>query len=481
MDPKKRALVGDAEASSEDSEVSSFSDSELYAAALAFVENERQGEQSSGGAFLRQLVAQGLRAEKTADLVAETGCDEDTVIATLLTAVLRGRRERLKRQDINTVDDVVSLIRNSRNILVLCGAGISTSLGIPDFRSEGGIYERVRARYPFLDDPQLLFDLDQFFVDPRPFFEFAAEIFPKEDAMQQTSLCHRFIAQLERTGKLLRCYTQNIDGLERAAGVSKTVFCHGNFETLSCIRCGLSRTIGAKDRQHIRAGEVIYCEQCSAGTSSGLTNQDATSHSSRAASGQETSDDEDLEPEPVMKPGIVFFGESLPQEFFECIENDIRQADLLLVIGTSLQVAPVADIPRHLDPSVPQILVNRELVARSRVHFDVELLGDCEYIIRLLAELLDWSEEIGSADDCPLSKTVVDCFVPPNRYVFQGARLDFFQSEIATKQPCAQEELNTMKKVENCCEGENLHSNGMKIPNEASAVHAADLENPREP
>ncbi|KAF6003679.1 NAD-dependent protein deacetylase sirtuin-1 [Cyanidiococcus yangmingshanensis] len=238
MDGTKRTLIEDSEESSLVSEASGFSDSEIFSAAEAFIADEQRVQNGGGIGALRELVAQELGAEKIAELVAETGLDEEAVLATFLTALLRRGRERLKRPDVNTLDDVVSLIRNSRNIVVLCGAGISTSMGIPDFRSEGGIYERVRSLYPFLDDPQMLFDLDQFFVDPRPFYEFASEIFPKEEALQKTSFCHRFIAQLERSGRLLRCYTQNIDGLERAAGITRTVFCHGSFETLRCIRCG---------------------------------------------------------------------------------------------------------------------------------------------------------------------------------------------------------------------------------------------------
>lgn len=86
-----------------------------------------------------------------------------------------------------------------------------------------------------------------------------------------------------------------------------------------------------------------------------------------------------------MKPDIVFFGEGLPDTFHEAMAADKSECDLLLVIGSSLKVRPVALIPSSLPAHVPQILINREPL--SHCHFDVELLGDCDVIINHLSRM----------------------------------------------------------------------------------------------
>ena len=119
---------------------------------------------------------------------------------------------RKKLPDINTLQNVVDLIRNSKNILVLTGAGVSVSCGIPDFRSRDGVYARLAEDFPDLPDPQAMFDIHYFRKNPRPFFKFAREIYPGQF---EPSPCHRFIKCLEKHGSLLRNYTQNIDTLEQ--------------------------------------------------------------------------------------------------------------------------------------------------------------------------------------------------------------------------------------------------------------------------
>merc|ERR1712079_188404 len=109
-------------------------------------------------------------------------------------------------------EDCVDLIKKSSNIIVLTGAGVSVSCGIPDFRSRDGVYARLAVDFPDLPDPQAMFDIHYFRRDPRPFFKFAREIYPGQF---NPSPCHRFIRSVEKHGKLLRNYTQNIDTLEQ--------------------------------------------------------------------------------------------------------------------------------------------------------------------------------------------------------------------------------------------------------------------------
>lgn len=132
-------------------------------------------------------------------------------------------REMAKRPKLlawNTVDDAAFLLRNCKNIMVITGAGISTSLGIPDFRSvDKGLYSKLSHKmHQFgIEDPQDVFNIDTFRNDPKIFFSIAQDILPETDVFTPT---HAFIAMLEKRGKLLVNYTQNIDNLEAKAGIS---------------------------------------------------------------------------------------------------------------------------------------------------------------------------------------------------------------------------------------------------------------------
>uniref|UniRef100_A0A674GCY2 protein acetyllysine N-acetyltransferase n=1 Tax=Taeniopygia guttata TaxID=59729 RepID=A0A674GCY2_TAEGU len=261
--------------------------------------------------------------------------------------------KRKKRKDINTIDDAVKLLQECKKIMVLTGAGVSVSCGIPDFRSRDGIYARLAVDFPDLPDPQAMFDIEYFRKDPRPFFKFAKEIYPGQF---QPSLCHRFIALMDKEGKLLRNYTQNIDTLEQVAGIQRIIQCHGSFATASCLICKYKVDCEVV-RGDIFNQVVPRCPCCPP-----------------------------EEPLAIMKPDIVFFGENLPEQFHRAMKYDKNEVDLLIVIGSSLKVRPVALIPSSIPHEVPQILINREPL--PHLHFDVELLGDCDVIINELCQRL---------------------------------------------------------------------------------------------
>ncbi|KAM7385900.1 hypothetical protein PAMP_001945 [Pampus punctatissimus] len=260
--------------------------------------------------------------------------------------------KRKKRKDINTLEDVVRLLHDSNRILVLTGAGVSVSCGIPDFRSRDGIYARLAVDFPDLPDPQAMFDIEYFRRDPRPFFKFAKEIYPGQF---QPSPCHKFISMLDKQGKLLRNYTQNIDTLEQVAGVQRIIQCHGSFATASCLVCKHKMDCEAI-REDIFNQVVPHCPRCP-----------------------------DI-PLAIMKPDIVFFGENLPEMFHRAMKQDKDEVDLLIVIGSSLKVRPVALIPNSIPHEVPQVLINREQL--PHLNFDVELLGDCDVIVNELCHRL---------------------------------------------------------------------------------------------
>ncbi len=121
-------------------------------------------------------------------------------------------------------------------IVVMAGAGLSVPSGIPDFRSPGsGIYDNLeRFKLPY---PEAIFDIDYFRSNPAPFNAWSKQYFP--GVRYHPSIGHFFVRLLDGKGRLLRLYTQNIDGLEQLAGLpnEKIVAAHGSFSTASCIRC----------------------------------------------------------------------------------------------------------------------------------------------------------------------------------------------------------------------------------------------------
>ncbi|XP_054166819.1 NAD-dependent protein deacetylase sirtuin-1-like isoform X2 [Oppia nitens] len=267
---------------------------------------------------------------------------------------------RRKLVNYNTIDDCVKLINKCNRIVVLTGAGVSVSCGIPDFRSRDGIYARLSKDFPDLPDPQAMFDIHYFRRDPRPFFKFAKEIYP---GLFKPSISHRFIRFLENKNKLLRNYTQNIDTLEKAAGIDRVITCHGSFATATCTHCKY-RVDASVIKDDIFEQRIPKCPHCPP----------------------------DLDDMAVMKPDIVFFGEGLSDEFHSAMSHDKDDCDLLIVMGSSLKVRPVALIPNSIPESVPQILINREPL--NHLTFDIELLGDCDVIVKQLCQRLglDWDE-----------------------------------------------------------------------------------------
>ncbi|KPV74541.1 uncharacterized protein RHOBADRAFT_54347 [Rhodotorula graminis WP1] len=322
----------------------------------------------------------------------------------LKVACSRVLRNRDKLDDYNTPDDVVDLVRRSKRILFLTGAGVSTSCGIPDFRSPTGLYARLQLENNYeLDDPQDMFDLAYFKQKPHVFYSFAKEIYPSAFV---PSPSHRFVRLLEKEDKLLRNYTQNIDGLFEQVGVERMLNCHGSFATASCLLCK-RRFPGAAIEADVFASRVPLCPYCTPELEA-LEREKEREKAERPRKrkkvgrdewdegGSDGSDDEadegrsEWDGKGLVKPDIVFFGEALSDEFDHRLLEDREEVDLVIVMGTSLRVSPVAQLPSHLPHSVPQILINRDPVAHHQ--FDVVLLGDGDGIVRWLCKALARAE-----------------------------------------------------------------------------------------
>ncbi len=239
------------------------------------------------------------------------------------------------------------------------GAGISTSAGIPDFRSpDTGLYANLaRLNLPYAE---AVFDISYFRNNPLPFYALAHELYPGK---YRPTIAHSFVRLLSDKRLLLKLFTQNIDCLEREAGVpgEKIVEAHGSFARQSCIECK-SPYPDDLMRRTIQNKEVPHCltPQCNG----------------------------------LVKPEIVFFGEQLPEEFHRNRALP-GAADLCIVMGTSLSVQPFASLPGFCTEGTPRLLINLERVGGlgSRPD-DVLLLGDCDTGVRRLASALGWLEEL---------------------------------------------------------------------------------------
>jgi NAD+-dependent protein deacetylase SIR2 len=323
----------------------------------------------------------------------------DDVFLPLLGALMKKElTKRHRLEEYTTIDHAAKLLQECNNVIVITGAGISTNLGIPDFRSKGtGLYSRLE--HLGLSDPQEVFDIHLFREDPAIFYSIAKDIVP---ATKRFSPTHAFIRLLQDKSKLLTNFTQNIDNLEEAAGVlsEKLIQCHGSFATATCQQCAFNCP-GDQISDDLKAGRVARCPACLRGISQlqpiGFKRKHihisngSKKKQRRDFEGSSDSEEEndDMEVAGVMKPDITFFGEDLPKLFHNrLIQHDRQLVDLVIVIGTSLKVAPVADIPNFLPPGVPQIYISRDPV--NHIEFDIELLGDCDQIVTELCRRAGW-------------------------------------------------------------------------------------------
>ncbi|CAD5223746.1 unnamed protein product [Bursaphelenchus okinawaensis] len=227
----------------------------------------------------------------------------------------------LKSFDLEGVAQFIQA-RKARNIVFMVGAGISTSAGVPDFRSpKTGLYSNL-DKYK-LPDPQAIFDLDFFKDNPVPFYQLARELFPEH---LKPTPCHYFMRLLDEKGYLRRIYTQNIDSLEWIAGINKdkVIYAHGSHQTSSCLKCKKKYDLDwITDFLNKKEPLVPYCS-CKG----------------------------------LIKPDIVFFGENLPSKFFTSAVNDFPKCDLLIIIGTSLVVQPFASMVHEVAEETPRLLIN---------------------------------------------------------------------------------------------------------------------------
>ncbi|HXD53289.1 MAG TPA: NAD-dependent protein deacylase [Solirubrobacteraceae bacterium] len=244
---------------------------------------------------------------------------------------------------------LAELIGAAGSVVALTGAGISVPSGIPDFRSPGtGLWENV--------NPMEVAHIDAFHADPARFWSFYGERFASLREKRPNG-AHAALAALQRDGVIDAVITQNVDMLHRRAGGGELVEVHGSIATSRCLRCpGDIELEEVRARMAAEADGVPRCEHCGA----------------------------------ALKPGVVLFGELLDPRALERARELCEAADVLLCIGSSLEVHPVAALPglTHAAGGSVAILTQGptplDEIAAVRLHGDV------------VAELQDLASALGA-------------------------------------------------------------------------------------
>jgi NAD-dependent deacetylase len=241
------------------------------------------------------------------------------------------------------------VIEHSRALVVLTGAGVSTAAGIPDFRGPRGLY--VTRQY----DPEKVFDIDWFSRDPRFFYDFSRDFI---DLMKNTAptFTHLFLAALEQQGRLKGVITQNIDAFHQVAGSANVVELHGSYRAATCYGCGKHYADLTYDWWDTAMHDstrppVALCPACAG----------------------------------VLKPDIVFFGE--PVNAIVEARKMVAECDLLLVLGSSLQVTPASLLPHFTKQTT--IVVNKGHVTLAPAPYRHFVEEDLDGYCREVATKLD--------------------------------------------------------------------------------------------
>lgn len=295
-----------------------------------------------------------------------------------------------------TLQQINRLLSRSRRMIVLTGAGISCNAGIPDFRSSSGLYDLVKKQFPELPlmSGQEMFDIS-LFRDELKISAFATFMEKLYSSVQMASptKTHKFIAHLKDRSKLLRCYTQNIDGLEENLGLEMSksdtdglattgfnsrwknydvVQLHGDLKSLACTRCFQVFEWSRYWCRSFRRGELPTCPTCEAQSFKRL--QQGKRQTGIAG---------------FLRPNVVLYGENHPacELIAQGLNLDVQRGrpDFFIVMGTSLKVDGVKRVVRQISKQVHErggivILVNKTTIGDSSWNgvIDYQIMCDCD-------------------------------------------------------------------------------------------------------
>lgn len=222
------------------------------------------------------------------------------------------------------INQATDILKNARHVVALTGAGISTHSGIPDFRSpESGLWDHY--------DPMEVATIAAFKQNPQNFYNWLRPLAQKI-LTAQPNPAHLALAQMEQNGPLQAIITQNIDVLHTKAG-SQTIYeVHGHMREATCMQCLQSYESTQVMAEFLVAGPVPVCPACHG----------------------------------VLKPNVILFGEILPVVTLNRARRHVRDCDVMIVAGSSLEVAPAGDLPMLAKYSGAKVII----VNFSETHLD---------------------------------------------------------------------------------------------------------------
>lgn len=240
-------------------------------------------------------------------------------------------------------------IKNSENIVFFGGAGVSTESGIPDFRSDSGIYHKKYFCEGKEVVPEQCLHIDFVKEHPEIFYDYYLNEFLHPHALPNET--HRILTKLEKMGKCKAIITQNVDGLHQKSGSVNVLEIHGTTATYSCQRCH-KKYRGETVLQLVRQNKKASCD-CGG----------------------------------LIRPDIVFYGEALPYKVFEKAIDAISHCDVLIVAGTSLNVYPAASLIQYYQGK-KCILINLTKTPYD-AQADIVLHEKCSNVFKMIENSLD--------------------------------------------------------------------------------------------
>jgi len=232
---------------------------------------------------------------------------------------------------MDKIKELAQRISRAKYCTAFTGAGVSTLSGIRDFRGKNGLYNDL--------DADRIFDISWFEKDPSFYYNAARDFIYNLDE-KEPSVVHNVLAQMEKHGLIKSVITQNIDMLHQKSGSNRVIEIHGSPEIHYCLRCGGIRMPFAEAAAIVKNGGMPKCPECGR----------------------------------VLKPAITFFGEPLPANALRQAIDEAQKSDLMLILGTSLQVYPAASLPDYcLRNNGEIIIVNNmptHLDSRAGLHFN---------------------------------------------------------------------------------------------------------------
>lgn len=203
----------------------------------------------------------------------------------------------------SSIENLARALKSAHHAVVLTGAGISTESGLPDFRSQSGLWKGI--------DPARVASLTALHRTPVEFYRFYRHRLARL-ADAQPNPAHFALAALQRAGIVKVIITQNIDGLHQAAGATDVIECHGNLREAACLDCRAIFSAEILDREVNSLEDLPRCQKCGG----------------------------------TVKPNVILFEEPLPRDAFDRAWDEARQSDLFMVVGSSLEVGPVNMLPQ---------------------------------------------------------------------------------------------------------------------------------------